>query len=52
MLLGLRQPEVRVQPPQEWLQAFPRAILWDLWHWGCQGSEQEQGAGMDILEEG
>lgn len=32
---------------------LPRAILWGLWHWGCQqGSEQEQGAGMDVLEEG
>lgn len=38
--------------PQEQLQAFSRAILWDLWQWGCQGSEQEQGAVMDILVEG
>lgn len=22
-------------------QAFSRAILWELWQWSCQGSEQE-----------
>lgn len=25
-------------------QAFFRAILQELWHWGCQCSEQEQGS--------